>query len=137
MFQRGLTPPDPFGERGILETARTQDSMSLRAMAELGPVVVVLLPALDRADAWLKAVQDARPGLEGEGVRLVLVHMEGDEVARALLERFDLHYLARIADPERALYAHFEAGARDRGCHALKAITNPARIIVLMVTLLQ
>ena len=114
MFQRGLTPPDPFRERSVLESARTQDSMSLQALAALGRVLVVLLPALGRANSWLKAVREARPRLEEQGLRLVLVHTESDAEARARFEPFDLQYLARIADPERALYRHFEIGEARR-----------------------
>jgi len=114
MFQRGLTPLDPFGERDVLETARTQDSMSLRTLASMGRVLVVLLPALERARPWLEAVRAARPRLETDGLRLVLVHFDEDLQAVAVLARHDLQYVARIADPERALYARFELGEARR-----------------------
>lgn len=114
MFQRGLTPPDPFPETDVLERARTQDAMSLQAMAALGRVLVVLLPALDRAAAWLEAVREARARLEERGYRLVLVHMAPDEEARAAFGRYALQYLARISDPGRALYRHFGLGEASR-----------------------
>ena len=112
MFQRGLTPPDPFGERSPLEDARTQDGMSLKTMADMGRVVVVFLPALGSpfCRELLTRVRTQRPDLEHSGVRLVLVHMGDDDEARAELERFDLHYLARVADAERLLHGHFELG---------------------------
>jgi len=106
MFQRGLVPPDPFRDRGVFETAVTQDGMSLATMAAMGRVLIVLLPALDRARPWLEAVRAARPRLESDGWRLVLVHWEVE--AQAALEAHDLQYLARIADSERSLYRHFE-----------------------------
>lgn len=112
MFQRGLTPPDPFRERSPLEEARTQDGMRLKTMAEMGRVVAVFLPALGGpfCRELLARVRTQRPEVEQHGARLVLVHMGDDEEARAELEPFDLHYLARIADAERLLHGHFELG---------------------------
>jgi len=110
MFQRGLTPPDPFGDRSPLEQARSQDDMSLQTFAELGRVLVVFLPALGGVFCreLLARIEAARPKVERKGVRLALVHMGDDDEARAELERYELQYVARVADPERVLHRHFE-----------------------------
>jgi len=114
MFRRGLTPPDPFFERGALESAQTQDSVSLKTLASMGPLVIFLLPALDRARPWLEAIARARLRLETEGRRLVLVHTGTDGEAGAVFAGYDLSYVARVADPDRALYRHFELGTKKR-----------------------
>lgn len=112
MFQRGLTPLDPFGSRSPLEELRTQDDMSVKSLGELGPVVLVFLPALGGifCREILERVRDSRPALENRGVRLVLVHMGSPEDAKGELVRYALQYLAQIADSERELYRHFEIG---------------------------
>lgn len=107
MFREGLRPPDPFRERPPLEAARTQDGMSLKALAALSRVVVVCLPELDRAGDMLRDVAARRAEWERGGARVVLVHMATDAEARAAFEPFDLHFVARIADPGRRLYRHF------------------------------
>ncbi|MHC4938103.1 MAG: hypothetical protein ACYTHK_03950 [Planctomycetota bacterium] len=112
MFQRGLVPPDPFRDKGPLERAVTQDGMSLETLASMGNVLLVLLPALDRARPWLAAVAATRPRWEAEGWRLALVHQESD--AGAALAVHDLQYVARIADPDRTLYRHFQLGEAKR-----------------------
>ncbi len=108
----GLRPPDPFRERPAFSRLRTQDDMTLAALAELGPLLVVCLPALQTAVCrkWLERVAGSRGEQEANGRRYILVHMGSDDDARAAFEPFDLHYVARIADPERELYAHFGLG---------------------------
>ena len=110
MFREGLRPPDPFREVPPLEVARTQDGMSLHALSDLSPVLVVCLPALGTVFCQEMAhdLSAARPAIEGKGTRLVLVHMGTDEEAAARLAVHDLAYVARIADPEGKLYDHFE-----------------------------
>jgi len=117
MFREGLRPPDPWGERPAAERLRTQDGMTLRSMAGLGPLLVVCLPALGTAACrgWLATLAGRRRGFEAEGRRCLLVHMGDDADARTALEPFDLHYVARIADPDRELYAHFGLGAAPPG----------------------
>ena len=112
MFQRGLTPPDPFRPPSPLEDLRTQDDMSVAAMGQLGPLVLLFLPALGGifCRELLEHVQADRAGIENRGIRFVLVHMGTAEEAHAELARYDLQYLAQIADPERLLYRHFDVG---------------------------
>ncbi|MDH3590663.1 MAG: AhpC/TSA family protein [Planctomycetota bacterium] len=109
MFREGLRPPDPFGERAPVESLTTQDGMTIASLSRLGTVCVLCLPALGlrRTRALLDHVASRRLDLEGGGLRLVLVHMAGDARAHEEFEPFDLHYVARISDPERALYEHF------------------------------
>ncbi|MDH3590979.1 MAG: hypothetical protein OER88_03820 [Planctomycetota bacterium] len=106
MFREGLRPPDPFREKEPLEAAVTQDGMSIDALSRLAPVVLVCLPSLP-CDKLLAALAKQRPSIEAAGARLALAHFDGD--ASALVPH-DLDYVARIADPERRLYAHFELG---------------------------
>jgi len=105
VFREGLRPPDPFRERHPFETARTQDGMSLKALSDLGPVVVACLPDDARwRKRMLEGVANARRRLEEAGVRLVLVHAGEIELPD------ELRYVARIEDPEHALYDAFELG---------------------------
>jgi len=112
VFQRGLTPPDPFRPRAPTEELRTQDGMSVKSLGELGPLVLVFLPALGGVFCreLLARVRDAREAIEQRRARIVLIHMGELDDATRELGRFDLQYLAQIADPERALYGHFEIG---------------------------
>ena len=112
MFQRGLTPPDPFRQREPLAEARTQDGMSVQALGQFGRLLLVFLPALGGMFCrdLLARVRDARSQIETLHIRLVLVHMGPDAEAERELTRFDLQYLARVEDSERALYRHFELG---------------------------
>jgi len=114
MFREGLRPPNPFRERPVLETARTQDGMSIDALSRMSPVLVVCLPdSRGRAGRrMLRELAAARHGIERAGVRIVLVHY--DDVSEALAP-LDLAYVARIADPERKLYAHFGLAEEPRG----------------------
>jgi peroxiredoxin len=112
VFREGLRPPNPFRRREPLEAAMTQDGMSLAELARLGPVLVVCLPALDGRPCrkLLAALAEKRREIEGSGTRIVCVHMARDDEAHAALAPHDLQYVARIADPERTLYAHFGLG---------------------------
>lgn len=113
MFREGLRPPDPFHERPALEALCTQDGISVKALSEMSPVLLLLLPEVRgrRGQGMLKALAAARGDVERAGVRVALVHFDdaGD------LGPFDLAYVARIADPERKLYAHFGLGSSPRG----------------------
>ena len=110
MFREGLRPPDPFREGHPFEEARTQDGMSLKALATLSPVLVACLPALGAlfCREMLHELSGKRRDLEARGLRFVLVHMGTDAEAAGEFEASDLQYLARISDPERKLYAAFE-----------------------------
>jgi hypothetical protein len=113
VFREGLRPPDPFRERAPLETLCTQEGISLSTLSGMSPVLLLLLPEARgrRGRAMLKALAAARGDLERAGVRVALVHF--DDVPD--LAPFDLAYVARIADPERKLYAQFNLGSSPRG----------------------
>jgi len=119
VWREGLRPPDPFARRRPpTEELRTQDGMSLATLCRYGPVVVVFLPALGTPEcgSMLGRVAKARAGIEEEGTRVVLVHMAADDAAaRAELEPYDLHYLARVADPGQELYDDAGLGRRTAG----------------------
>ena len=110
MFREGLRPPDPFRRGPPLEEARTQDGMSLKAVSEMGPALVVCLPELGTRTCrrLLRRVAAERAAIEGEGVRLVLVHPSPDPEAVAAFAPYGLEYVMRISDADRALYDHFE-----------------------------
>ncbi len=114
MFREGLRPRDPFRDPPPLEAACTQDGISLLTLSGMSPVLLLLLPEVRgrRGQGMLKALAAARGDIERAGVRVALVHF--DDAAGAL-EPFDLAYVARIADPERTLYAHFGLGSSRRG----------------------
>jgi hypothetical protein len=112
VFREGLRPPDPFRDRPVLETALTQDGMSLKTLSGMSPVLVVCLPEARgrRGQAMLRGLAEVRDDIERAGVRVALVHFDPCD-----LEPLDLAYVARIADPERRLYAHFGLGSSPRG----------------------
>ncbi|MHC4931298.1 MAG: hypothetical protein ACYTGV_03810, partial [Planctomycetota bacterium] len=103
MFREGLQPPSPFREREPLREAVTQDGMSLKALSGLGPLLVLCLPALGSrfCRRLLRDLAAQRAVVEQAGVRVALVHMGSDSEAVAELESFELHYVARVADPAR------------------------------------
>jgi hypothetical protein len=113
VFREGLRPPDPRRERPAVETACTQDGISLKTLSEMSPVLLLLLPEVRgrRGQGMLKALAAVRGDIERAGVRVALVHF--DDICD--LGPFDLAYVARIADPERRLYAHFGLGSSPRG----------------------
>jgi hypothetical protein len=113
VFREGLRPPDPFRERPPLEAACTQDGISLKTLSEMSPVLLLLLPEARgrRGQGMLKALAAARGDIERAGVRVAIIHF--DEIGD--LGPFDLAYVARIADAERKLYAHFGVGSSARG----------------------
>lgn len=109
MFREGLRPPNPFRDRDPLDTARTQDDMTLNALSRLGPVLAVCTPAMGthRCRVYLKWLAAHRPKLEERRVRVVIVHDGDEEGARGQTALYGLEYVARIADPERAVYRRF------------------------------
>jgi hypothetical protein len=113
VFREGLRPPDPFRERPPLESLCTQDGISVKALSEMSPALLLLLPEVRgrRGQGMLRALARVRGDIERAGVRVALVHFDdaGD------LTPFDLAYVARIADPERRLYAHLGLGSSPRG----------------------
>jgi hypothetical protein len=113
VFREGLRPPDPFRERPPLEAACTQEGISVKTLSAMSPVLLLLLPEVRgrRGQGMLRALAAVRGGIERAGVRVVLVHFDdpGD------LAAFDLAYVARVADPERRLYAHFGLGTSPKG----------------------
>lgn len=113
MFREGLRPPNPFRDAPPLEAARTQDGMSLAALSRIAPVVVYCLPELSRRA--VREAAEARAGVESAGRRLVLVHTEDDAEAARALAGSGLEYVARVADPERKLFAAFGLAEERRG----------------------
>jgi hypothetical protein len=114
VFREGLRPPNPFRDRDPMETAHTQDDMTLKTLSELAPTLVVCLPELggNWCRRMLQDLAAQRAEIEKSGTRLVLVHMAGD--ADAALRPHDLGYVARIADPDRDLYRRFGLEERPR-----------------------
>ena len=112
MFQRGLTPPDPFRPRSPIEDLRTQDGMSVKSLGELGPLLLVFRPALGGmfCRKLLVHIGETRAVIEERGMRLVLIHMGAPDDAAPELARYELQYLAQVADPARELFRHFEIG---------------------------
>ena len=107
-------PPSPFREKDPLELAETQDGMSLLALSRLGPLLVVCLPASPRR--WLERVAAERRAIEEAGGRIALVHR--DERAVEEIRRCGLEYLARVADPGRAVYRALKLGEGGGGLWA-------------------
>jgi peroxiredoxin len=88
---------------------RTQHQVTLDELSRLSPVLLVFLrhAGCTFCREALSDLAQARPSIEAEGARLVLVHMGTDEQGRALTSRYGLEDCPRISDPDRSLYRAF------------------------------
>jgi hypothetical protein len=93
----------------LLAAARTPSGADLLSLSRQGPLLVTFLRHLGCTFCReaLAALGAQRGALEAGGTRLAFVHMATEEQARALFERFGLGDVARVADPDRALYRAF------------------------------
>lgn len=94
--------------------ARTQKGLTLLEMSTRWPTMVVFLrhfgcPFCREALADLASQREA---IESNGVRIALVHMSSEEEAAAFFRRHDLQDVARVSDPDQAVYRAF---GLDRG----------------------
>jgi peroxiredoxin len=92
-----------------LRNARTQSGVSLMALAEATPVLLMFLrhagcPFCREALADLAR---SRADIERAGARVVLVHMRDSRHIERLVARYGLQEVERICDAERQLYRAF------------------------------
>lgn len=89
--------------------ARTQHGMALDEMSRRWPTLVVFLRHFG-CTFCREALADLaaqRSTIESNGVRIALVHMSSDEDAAAFFSHYQMHDVARISDPDQAVYRAF------------------------------
>lgn len=88
---------------------KTQYGVSLDEISRLSPVLLVFLrhSGCTFCREALSDLAAARPRIEKDGTRLVLVHMGTEEQASRFFSRYGLAEVPHISDPERALYRAF------------------------------
>lgn len=112
-LRRHLTTPDvglPMPIDRAMSVARVQSGQSLADFGRGRSLLVVFLRHLG-CTFCREALADLaakRGRIEAGGVRLVLVHMGSESAAEPFFERFGLGDVARVSDPQRALYRAFE-----------------------------
>lgn len=92
-----------------LESAVTHYGLSLAELSDTCPTVVLFLRQLGSplARAGLADVQRCRGAFKQSGRHIVLVHTGAETPVQAILERYGLTDLPRIADPGGQLYEAF------------------------------
>lgn len=84
----------------------TSDGRTVADLSRDRPVLLVCLRHLGCTFSRqaLADLRDQRHGIERSGTRLVLVHLEPDDVAAPVLARYGLADLPHISDPEAHVY---------------------------------
>jgi peroxiredoxin len=93
-----------------LAQAKDQHARSLLDLSQEQPTLVVFLRHVGCTfcrETMAQLAQD-RAKIEAQGTRLVLVHQSEPDAASRFAAKYGLEDLARISDPERQLYAHFD-----------------------------
>jgi hypothetical protein len=97
---------EPAGE--ALASIRAESGVSLLALAETSPVLLVFLRhfGCSFCRQTLSDVGSLRPELEARGVRPVFVHLGTPERAKPYFEYYGLADVERISDPDAVIYQH-------------------------------
>ena len=104
---------------------RTESGVSLLALAEASPVLLVFLRhfGCSFCRQTLSQIASLRPEFEARGVRPVFVHLGTPERAKPYFEYYGLGDVERISDPEAVTYRHplFDLARTNPLSHFLKA----------------
>lgn len=98
--------PAPVSKDLNLDQFKTQEGISLAALSNESPVLLVLLRHLGCTFCreTLADIAARRHEIESAGARIIFVHMGVDENAAYLFERYNLQDIPRISDPDALLY---------------------------------
>ncbi len=89
--------------------SKTNAGVSLDELSRLSPVLLVFLrhAGCTFCREALADLAERKAEIEGNGTRLVLVHMGSDEHGRRFFARYGLENLPSISDPRKSLYRAF------------------------------
>ncbi len=102
------TPSQPTNLRTTLANTPTSDGVSLLALSETSPVLVVFLRHFGCTFCREALADLAAKKSQLAGVRIAIVHMVSDEQAQPNTAKYNLADAARISDPQKNLYNAFE-----------------------------
>jgi len=96
-------------DKEFLQSVETSAGTYLGGLSEQGPVLLVFLRHFGCVfcKEALKDIAKKRPQWEQRGVNIVLVHMSDEDTATDFFNRFGLHGITSISDPDCLLYARF------------------------------
>jgi peroxiredoxin len=102
-------PKDPWTIARLLEATRTESGKSFVSLVEESPVLLVFLrhAGCPFCRESLNDIAHARPEIEANGVRIVLVHLGDREAMRHQMQRYGLSDLETISDVTATLYVAF------------------------------
>jgi peroxiredoxin len=94
----------------LARTPAAAEGLTLMELSRRSPVLVVFLRHLGCTFCReaLADLRTQRPALERAGVAICLVHMVDDAQAGAMFARYGLGDVARVSDPDKALYRAFD-----------------------------
>ncbi len=92
-----------------LDRYKIDQGRSILDLSQEHPVMLVFLRHLGCVFCReaLRDISSQKQEIEGKGVKLVLIHMEADEVASGMLARYGLDEVWHLADPDCELYRQF------------------------------
>src|ERR1700748_3615233 len=98
----GAGPNSPDEIARVLADIRTESGVSLLALTETSPVLLVFLRhfGCSFCRQTLSDVASRRPELEARGVQPVFVHLGTPERAKPYFEYYGLADVERISDPD-------------------------------------
>jgi peroxiredoxin len=101
---------EPMDVPAASARAMDQHGRSLTELSTDRPALVVFLrhTGCTFCREALADLRARREEIEGGGARIVVAHQSTDEGARAVMERYGLGDVSRIADPRRELYHAFD-----------------------------
>jgi hypothetical protein len=93
-----------------MERAYTQDGGTLAEASFESPLLLVFVRhfGCTFCREALAELNQKRGDIERQGVRLGIVHMGPDRAAQEMFDRYGLHGVLRISDPDRLLYRAFD-----------------------------
>jgi len=93
----------------FLSSIQTTADIDLGGLSHKGPVLLVFLRHFGCVfcKEALKDIAKKRSTWEQKGVNIVLVHMSDEDTATDFFNRFGLHGITSVSDPDCLLYARF------------------------------
>src|ERR1700749_2145942 len=90
----------------VLADIRTESGVSLLALAEASPVLLIFLRhfGCSFCRQAISDVADLKGELEKRGVRPVFVHLGTPERAKPFFDYYGIGEVGRVSDPEAAVY---------------------------------
>jgi len=96
-------------DQAVISQANTSTGKTLLQLSKEGPVLLVFLRHFGCVfcKEALKDIAMKRASWTEKGVYIVLVHMSDNDTANTFFNKFGLHGITHISDPDCRLYAKF------------------------------